>query len=411
MNTTARIAISMMTLALIGSLARAQGTDPQTAAAQAAAELKAVRLQQERAIEALAADQTAAAQDRQKAEQQAAVVQDRKQVEKEAARVQEARAQAERNREMALYDQGTAALDQARYARAQEAFAAAVALKGSRIDGALYWKAFALYKLAEMQAALGTLQELQTSFPDSRWLKEARALELEVKGASGAPVSPGATQDEELKLLALNGLLQTDADQALPMLEKLLNSQQSPQLKKRALFVLSQSKSPKSKGIVTAIAKGSSNPDLQLEALRYLGMFGGLQDKQTLADIYAASKDRDVKREILKAYLIGGEIEALAQVARSDADPAMRTRAVQMLYISGSYKTGDALAGLYWVNGQSKEVRAEIVNGLFAQGDAKALVEIARKETDPSMRKRIVERLSRMRSKDATDYLMELINK
>ncbi len=403
--------MSMMVVALIGSPVWAQGTNAQATAAQPPAQSEAVRLQIEAAMAALAADQVAGSDARKRADQEAAAAQDKKQAQKEAARAQEARAEAELNREMALYDQGRAALDQARYAQAVQAFAEAVALKGSRADGALYWQAFAEYRLAEMQAALGTLRQLQKSFPDSRWMREARALELEVKGASGSPVSPGATQDEELKLLALNGLLQTDSDQALPMLEKMLNSQQSPQLKKRALFVLSQSKSPKAMGIVTAIAKGSSSPDLQLEALRYLGMFGGPQDKQALADIYAASKDVDVKRQILKAYLIGGEIEALVQVARSDADPEMRTRAVRLLYVSGSYKTGDALAGLYWANGQSKDVRAEIVNGLFVQGNAKALVDIARRETDPAMRKTIVERLSMMKSKEATDFLLELINK
>jgi hypothetical protein len=457
MKTTARIAIFTMALALPGSPAWAQGADPQAAAAKTAEAIRAATLQQETAMAAFAADQAAAAEDR-------------KQAEKEAARAKDERAKAAaREREMALYEQGKAALDQARYALAQKAFAEAVALQGSRLDGALYWRAFSEYKLAEMQAALGTLRELQKASPDSRWMKEARALELEVKGASGSPVSPGAAQDDELKLLALNGLLQSDSEQALPMLEKMINSQQSPQLKKRALFVLSQSKSPKAREILTAIAKGTSNPDLQLEALQYLGMFGGPQNKQVLAEIYAASKDPDVKRRILQgymvsrqrdallaaakgeadaslrkdavrmlgtmhaaadlqklyqgesspeikqsileAYMVGGESDLLLQVARSDADPALRLQAVRMLGVIKSSTTGDALADLYGAAGQSKEVRAEVVNALFIQGNAKALVDIARKETDPALRKALVERLSMMKSKEATDFLMELINK
>jgi hypothetical protein len=48
--------------------------------------------------------------------------------------------------------------------------------------------------------------------------------------------------------------------------------------------------------------------------------------------------------------------------------------------------------------------------GMFVRGDAKDLVELARKETDPAMKKTIVERLSTMRNnKDATDYMMELL--
>ena len=39
------------------------------------------------------------------------------------------------------------------------------------------------------------------------------------------------------------------------------------------------------------------------------------------------------------------------------------------------------------------------------------MVELARKETNPEMKKMIVSKLSIMGSKDATEYLMELLNK
>jgi hypothetical protein len=38
-------------------------------------------------------------------------------------------------------------------------------------------------------------------------------------------------------------------------------------------------------------------------------------------------------------------------------------------------------------------------------------VELARKETDPNMKKAIVQQLSLMGGKEATDYLVELLNK
>ncbi len=52
-----------------------------------------------------------------------------------------------------------------------------------------------------------------------------------------------------------------------------------------------------------------------------------------------------------------------------------------------------------------------MINGLFIQGNAKALIALARKETDPAMKKEIVTKLSVMGSKDATDFLMEILNK
>ena len=38
-----------------------------------------------------------------------------------------------------------------------------------------------------------------------------------------------------------------------------------------------------------------------------------------------------------------------------------------------------------------------------------ARIDLAKKETDPGMKKTIVERISMMRSKEATDYMMELL--
>jgi hypothetical protein len=335
----------------MGPAAFAQGTPSQTAApqtttAQTAGQGDAAR--QEAAKKALAAQQAAAEQAKKDLEQaQKHLSQAQKLTEQERARIQEALKKAQE--ELVLYSKGTAALDQARYEKALQAFAEAAALKGAKADGALYWKAFSEYKVAALQAALESLQQMQKEFPDSRWLEQARALEFEVQRATGRPVSPAATPDEELKLLALDSLLHTDSEQALPMLEKMINGQQPPHLKKRALFVLSQSSSPKAKEILKSVARSSSDPDLQLEALQYLQMSGSAEDEKLLSEVYTVSKDRDVK--------------------------------------------------------------GRLVDALFMAGDAKALVALARKETDPVMRKRIVERLSVMKSKEATDFMIELINK
>jgi tetratricopeptide (TPR) repeat protein len=353
MNTTIRIAFALAALAAIGSPAAAQGTAAQTPTSTASSAQTATQTaeQKEKARQEAEkkADLDKARKDIEQAQKQVERAQKQAQqaVEKEVAQVKEALRQAQH--ELQLYATGTAALDRERYEKALQAFAEAAALKGEKVDGALYWKAFSEYKVQALQAALESLKEIQKSHPDSRWLEQALALELEVKEKMGKPVAPAATPDEELKLLALDSLLHTDAEQALPMLEKMVSGQQPIHLKRRALFVLSQSKSPRAKEILTSVAKNSSDPDLQLEALRYLRMLGGPEDKKLLSDIYAASKDQDVK--------------------------------------------------------------GRVVDALYIQGDAKALVEMARKETDPAMRKRIVERLSKMKSKDATDYMMELINK
>ena len=58
---------------------------------------------------------------------------------------------------------------------------------------------------------------------------------------------------------------------------------------------------------------------------------------------------------------------------------------------------------------QTVEVRKAVVNALFIQNNASALVTLARGEKNIEMKKDIVQKLSNMKSKEATDYLMELL--
>jgi hypothetical protein len=54
-------------------------------------------------------------------------------------------------------------------------------------------------------------------------------------------------------------------------------------------------------------------------------------------------------------------------------------------------------------------LRREVINALSRQDAAATLVELARIEKDPTLKKEIVQRLSNIKSKEATDYLLELL--
>ena len=58
------------------------------------------------------------------------------------------------------------------------------------------------------------------------------------------------------------------------------------------------------------------------------------------------------------------------------------------------------------------DVKRQVVNAMFIQNNADSLVAIARKETDPAMKREMVSKLSLMtKNKVAMDYLMEILNK
>src|SRR5260370_1732780 len=101
-----------------------------------------------------------------------------------------------------LYDEGREAIEEGRYDRAIERFDRLIALKTNRTDAALYWRAYSLAKTGNRGSALQTLTDLQKGFADSRWIKDAKALEVEVRQASGRTVGPDQN-DAQVNRLAL----------------------------------------------------------------------------------------------------------------------------------------------------------------------------------------------------------------
>jgi ribosomal protein L10 len=363
------------------------------------------------------------------------------------------------------YDTGTRALDAHRYDDAIRAFDQAIADKSDRSDGALYWKAYALNRLGRRDEATAAIAALRQDYPSSRWLNDAQALEVDIKQGAGQPVSPAGESNEDLKLLAINSLMNADPERALPLLEALLKGNSSPALKDRALFVLTQNRSPRARQVLLDFAKGAGNPDLQINAIRYLGMSGTADAQQQLAAVYSASSDHAVKIEIIRSLMVsrakdplfnlaksekdaslrteairelgalrandqlaqlyasetsadnkiqiirslmvGGASDKLLDLARNEKDPQVRGEAIRNLAITPS-TTAESMASLYSPDADPKTKR-EIVDGLLVRVDAKALIDLARKETDPAMKRYIVERLSTMHGKEATDYMMELL--
>jgi HEAT repeat protein len=385
-------------------------------------------------------------------------------------RAQEAkdRAQERTERVEEAYDSGRDALDEDKFERAEEKFDEVAKANTAQADAAMYWKAYAENKLGKRSAALATISDLKQRYPQSRWLKDAGALQLEVQQSSGQPAKPEAQSDDELRMLAIQGLMNSDPQRAMPLLEKVLNGNATPKEKSRAMFVMAQNGSPQSREILGRIASGQSNPELQRKAVEYLGIFGGSEARKTLSGVYASSSDEAVKRAVLKSFMIAGDKDDLFAAAKSEKNPALRREAIrqlglvhgtselEQLYRSetsselrrdilqafflagdtqklvdaaqnekdpevrraavrnlglvGGEAAGDALQTLYNKE-QDRAIRAEVLNALFIQGNAKVLVALARNEKDPALKKTAVEKLAMMNSKEATDYMMELLQK
>jgi HEAT repeat protein len=368
------------------------------------------------------------------------------------------------------YVAGKELLGQRKYAEAISHFDRVIAKKTGNVEGALYWKAYAQFKLGKTDESLAAIAQLRKDHAQSRYLTDAKVLEADARRRTGQPVNPEDSDNEEIKMLALNGIKNTDPERAIPLLEGILNATNSLSLKKRALFILAGINQPRAHQILLGYAKGSGNPDLQLEAIRYIA---ANSNKQTtgaeLMQIYQSSSDTDVKLAVIGALRSSGDrsnlftiasdnsfptvvrtsalnglsgilgpaevwtlyeketnkdlklqmvslfgsmqaLDQLSRIVKTEKDPEVRRRAVRSLGNMKSDKTGQMLVDVYTAD-QDVETRKAVIAGLATQNNAEGLVAIARKESSLALKTEIVRKLSDMapKSKVAADYLMEII--
>jgi HEAT repeat protein len=364
------------------------------------------------------------------------------------------------------YREGQRALESEDWDDASRIFGKLASKSSDETDAALYWKAYADWKLKLKKESLEGLRQLVSSYPKSAWADDAKALEIEIRGGNRASAAPDA-DNEELKLYALDGLMQVEPAQAVPVLEKLLAGNSSQRIKERALFVLSQSDSPRAREILLRTARTGQPISLRCEAVKTLGIAGEPEDIATLATIardtsappevrqamieayliadrpeelmgiaksdpdprirakaidalgatnslpslrqlWNTEKDPALRAKLLEAFGVAGDVESLAKAARDASDPHLRRKAVEGLGISGSPAAGQALRQMYKEFSDPQD-RRKVLEAFMIQGDAKTLIELFRAEKDPAMKKVILQQLSVMDDPDATRAILDVL--
>jgi tetratricopeptide (TPR) repeat protein len=228
------------------------------------------------------------------------------------------------------YDVGLTLLQGRSFERAITSFDSVIAAKGARADAALYWKAFASFRLGRTDDALQALAALRRDFPQSRYLSDAKVLEADARARAGQPVDPVRTDDDEIKLLAIQGLGRSE--QAIPLLEGVLRATNSLAVKRRAIYVLALSEDPRARDILLRYAKGAGTPDLQDEALRYLmSRRNDATLGPTLREIYFSTDDVSTRRTIVRSLATANAIDDLVALARKETNLEVKTEIVRHL--------------------------------------------------------------------------------
>lgn len=270
------------------------------------------------------------------------------------------------------YADGTRAMNQQQWANAVDSFDKVINAHGTRVDAALYWKAYSLNKIGNKGLALATCFQLRQQFKDSTWNKDCSALSIDLNpnintdvnidpkaisdsiklsvnpDAINASVKAALDQDgvftkrhghdhsdpnEEIKLLALNSLLRQDPSKALPILRDVLSGNSSAGMKRRAIFILAQNKSPEAQAILHDAVVGKMDPELQRSAIQSMAVFEGKRASDTFAEVYRNTNDPQIKHEIISAFFVSHDAAHLVDLARNEKDLNLKRDIVRQLAI------------------------------------------------------------------------------
>ena len=302
----------------------------------------------------------------------------------------------------AAYQAGSKALNESRWADAVTAFDQVIAAKGRKADAALYWKSYALGKLGKAALVDSTCQQLQKAYPDSTWNSDCaspqvgtvaaevrrvqrdtqrnaaqaqrdqdqmqRDLQREVQRTQrdadkagwpyhfdldshthvNDPTGTGVARDpnEEMKMLALNSLLNRDPAQALPLLRGVLTGSGNPDLKQHALFVLGQSRAPESLALMHDLIVGKMGPELQRESIQAAGIYEGRRLNDALVEAYHGTADTKIKQAVISAFFISGDDARMVEVARGEKNLEMKRTIVAQLSLMQGKAANDYMLEL-----------------------------------------------------------------
>jgi len=210
------------------------------------------------------------------------------------------------------------------------------------------------------------------------------------------------TEREELALAAMEGLMSQSAERALPIIKKVLAGSQTTLVKQRALFVLSQLDSPEAEQILIQTSR-SPNAALRKEAIRSIGIGGNRKSLDALREIYNAG-DADVKEEVLEAWLIAEDKEAVYQAALNAKSEDEASDAIDALGAMGAVEQLRKL-------GNRPNPSSRLVDAYAVSGDLASLRKIAEGSGAPSVRADAVRKMGIVENDAARAALREIYSR
>ncbi|NUO37288.1 MAG: hypothetical protein HOQ17_12960 [Gemmatimonadaceae bacterium] len=298
-----------------------------------------------------------------------------------------------------LYRLAREALNRDDYRRAAALFAELTERfpRSAYAADALYWRAFALYRSGaepDLREGLRALAQQRSRYPKAKTTADANALEVRIHGElakrgdpqSAEKVSKYASErtscssgddDGDVRMAALNALLQMDADRAVPIIKQVLARRDacSVPLRRKAVFLLSQKQTGETESLMLDVVQRDPDPGVREEAVQWMGQIRTERAAAALEDIALRSPDESLREKAvwaLNEQNLARSNAVVRRLAESDETPSrVREKAV------------------FWLGQRSSSENAQFLRDLFTR--------LGKTERTVDVRKGILFSLSQMR--------------
>jgi HEAT repeat protein len=291
---------------------------------------------------------------------------------------------------------------------------------------AYYWQAFALYRVGEvagLRSALAALHTQRARFPQAATQGDAAALERRIQGElarrgdrtaavaveraasavagvpPAAPAAPPAPEppdppqpstapeppdppdvpgkpgkvekecggdDDDIKIAAVNALIQMDSEKARPILQRILARRDagSACLRRKAVFLIAQGDGEGTEDILLQTTRTDPDREVREQAVFWLSQVGTEKAVTALDSILRRSSDRQLQEKALFALSQHESPRARAALRgyaeRSDVPEGLREKAIFWIGQSDDPESGAYLRALFG-RIQSQELRKKLL--------------------------------------------------
>jgi HEAT repeat protein len=286
-----------------------------------------------------------------------------------------------------MYREARQQLNRGNYERAVELFEQ---LRGeysnSRyVADSYYWQAFALSRSRDRddwEVALDLLDTQEDRYPGASTRDDAESLYMRIRGSMAergdaesarqvterAGLEQGACPENEddVRVMALNALLNMDSDRAVPILQRVLGRRDecSAQLRRKAVWLLSQQDSRAATATLLDVARSDPDPEVQEQAVFWLSQVDDEEAVIALDSILMGSDNRKIQEKAIFALSQHDSRRAAESlrryVERLDVPEDLQENAIFWLGQSHSRENLDFLVALY-DRVDSRELRDKII--------------------------------------------------